>query len=66
MAQPELTTNIYISHTSLDPISLKIKNLQSDLSSAASGECREKVLDSKHDIDTLAVMVKGLDVDGIA
>jgi hypothetical protein len=69
MAQPELTTNTYIPHTSLDHISLKIKRLQSDLSTAAAGQCwgpgKQNVLDCKHDVDALAVMVKGLDVECI-
>ena len=63
-------TNTYVPHTSIEPISLKIKKLQSDLSSAATGQCwgpgKQKVLDCKHDVDALAVMVKELDVDGIA
>lgn len=70
MASPSPTTNTYIPHNSLEPISLKIKKLQSDLSSAATGQCwgpgKQKVLDCKHDVDALATMVKGLDVDGVS
>lgn len=67
MAQPRAaTTNTYVPHTSLDTVSNKIKKLQSDLSSAATGQCfgpgKQKVLDCKHDVDVLAGMVKGLDV----
>ena len=70
MASSPPTANTYIPHYSLEPISLKIKKLQSDLSSAATGQCwgpgKQKVLDCKHDIDALATMVKELDVDGVA
>ncbi|KAG9539254.1 hypothetical protein KCU61_g5636, partial [Aureobasidium melanogenum] len=70
MAQPRNTTNTYIPHASLETISNKVKKLQSDLSSAASGECfgpgKEKVLDCKHDVDVLAGMVKGLEVQNVA
>jgi len=70
MASPPPTANTYIPHDSLKPISLKIKKLQSDLSSAATGQCwgpgKQKVLDCKHDVDALATMVKKLDVDGVA
>jgi hypothetical protein len=70
MAEPQPTTNTYIAHTSLETISTKIKKLQSDLNSAATGQCwepgKQKVLDCKHDVDALAVMVKGMDIDGIA
>ncbi|KAK6002689.1 hypothetical protein QM012_001439 [Aureobasidium pullulans] len=71
MAQPTTAlTNTYIPHASLETISNKIKKLQSDISSAASGECcgpgKQKVLDCKHDLDVLASMVKGLDVQGAA
>jgi hypothetical protein len=70
MAEPNLTTNTYVSHTSLETISLKIKKLQSDLSSAATGQCwrpgKQKVLDCKHDVDALAIMVKKLDIEGAA
>ncbi|CAD0096458.1 unnamed protein product [Aureobasidium mustum] len=66
MAPPKVTTtNAYIPHGSLEPISNKIKKLQSDLSSAASGECfgpgKQEVLDCKHDVDVLAGMVNLLD-----
>jgi len=70
MTSPPLITNTYIPHYSLEPISHKIKKLQSDLSSAATGQCwgpgKQKVLDCKHDVDALVTMVKKLDVDGIA
>ena len=70
MAEPIPTTNTYTTHTSLETISLKIKKLQSDLSSAATGQCwgpgKQKVLDCKHDVDVLALMVKELEVDGTA
>ncbi|KAG9837930.1 hypothetical protein KCU98_g8668, partial [Aureobasidium melanogenum] len=70
MAEQRVTTNTYIPHASLETISNKIKKLQSDLSSAASGECfgpgKQKVLDCKRDVDVLAGMVKGPDVHGAA
>jgi hypothetical protein len=70
MAEPNLTTNTYVSHTSFETISLKIKKLQSDLSSAATGQCwgpgKQKVLNCKHDVDALAIMVKKLDIEGAA
>jgi hypothetical protein len=70
MTESSPTTNTYIVHTSLETISTKIKKLQSDLSSAATGKCwgpgKQKVLERKHNVDALAMMVKGLDVDGIA
>lgn len=67
MAQPRaITTNTYVPHASLDTISNKIKKLQSDLGSAATGQLwgpdKQKVLDCKHDVDVLAGMVEGLDV----
>jgi hypothetical protein len=67
-AEPNITTNTYVPHNSLDTISLKIKKLQSDLSSAATGQCwgpgKQKVLDCEHDVDALAAMVKKLDIEG--
>ncbi|KAH0285204.1 hypothetical protein KCU62_g7737, partial [Aureobasidium sp. EXF-3399] len=70
MTSPPPIANTYIPHNSLEPISLKIKRLQSDLSRAATGQCwgpdKQKVLDCKHDVDALATMVKKLDVDVVA
>ncbi|KAG9562117.1 hypothetical protein KCU71_g7426, partial [Aureobasidium melanogenum] len=70
MAEPRVTANTNIPHASLGTVSNKIKRLQSDLSSAASGECfgpgKQKVLDCKHDVDVLAGMVKELEVQSVA
>lgn len=71
MAQPGATTSsTYVPHASLETVSNKIKKLQSDLGSTATGQLwgpgKQKVLDCKHDVDVLAGMVKGLEVQSVA